>query len=305
MSSTGPSVRAAVRVLNQRSCGSGSIVGHYRGGSLVLTNAHVAGTKIGRRVTIEVESLNMRRLTGTVIRAAYSSQYSADWALIHIPQFQEVEPVYLSMAAPHKVESMYTKGFPNCRQHAGTDIAQIAEISNGVMLWLPDAISGQSGSGVWSDIDHQQKALLAWSIKRGNKWYGAGQLTSEIYRQNRMLIRGDNLVGHERLPEMKELTDDYDFSEIDTVVDADDPIVEDGFHAGFIERGIQDFPIWAEEEEPIDEPNNGSTRWQQQVAAKVTKIREFADDILKQFETLNPNTDPNKGRRNIDEFFGL
>ena len=46
---TGPSIRGVCRILNQNSCGSGSICGiQPSGNALILTNAHVAGTKIGR-----------------------------------------------------------------------------------------------------------------------------------------------------------------------------------------------------------------------------------------------------------------
>ena len=45
--SVGPSSKAAVRVSIAGGCGSGSVVGKTKNGSLVLTNAHVAGTRPG------------------------------------------------------------------------------------------------------------------------------------------------------------------------------------------------------------------------------------------------------------------
>ena len=44
--SVGPSSKAAVRVSVSGGCGSGSVVGKTKNGSLVLTNAHVAGLSL-------------------------------------------------------------------------------------------------------------------------------------------------------------------------------------------------------------------------------------------------------------------
>ena len=65
MSSSGPAFRAVCRILNQNSCGSGSICGRKADGSFVMTNAHVAGSNVGRRVVCEVEQLNRRFHAGS------------------------------------------------------------------------------------------------------------------------------------------------------------------------------------------------------------------------------------------------
>lgn len=302
MSATGPAIRAVCRIINQSFCGSGSICGHYNGGSLIVTNAHVAGTQIGRVVAVEVESLGMRRVSGKVIRAAYSKSVSADWALIHVEGFQQIQPVYLSKSPPAKGESMYTKGFPSCRAHAGTDIAQHQVLSSGVMLWLPDAISGQSGSGVWGDEDHLQKALLTWSMQSGRRWYGAGQLTSEIYKQN----RSAELRGYARLPGLVEVPGhgDMDLSAIDRS-GCDDPKVEEGFFSVPMERGIQDFPIWAEDLQPSPPPTDPGTDWRARGVEALRKIRDQADESIREFENVvSQPVDPGD-QASIDETFGL
>lgn len=306
MSSTGPSIRAVCRVINQNSCGSGSICGHWKGGSLVLTNAHVAGTRIGRKVSVEVESLGGRRLTGEVIRAAYSNSVSADWALLFIADFQEVQPVHLSKSPPATGSSLYTKGFPRCRSHNGTDITQYRTLNNGVLLWLPDAIGGQSGSAVWSDSDNLQRALLTWSMTYNNRRYGAGQLTSEIYRQN----RASELRGFPKMGGLVELPHEFDLSDTDRT-GLDDPEVQEGFYSIPMERNIQDFPIWAEDVQPDPDPDDDDggqdddTDTKQRAINALRKVRDLADDEIRKFEAdvADPVDPDNPGEHG--ETFGL
>ena len=238
---TGPAIRVVCRVLNQNSCGSGSIVGNQPDGrALILTNAHVAGTQIGRIVIVEVESQGNERLQARVIMAGYSNQTSSDWALLEtVNPYQKVKPVKLSKSRP--TGSHYTKGFPRCQPFAGTDITTV-RITQYVWFWEPDAIGGQSGSGVWSDEVERQEGLLTW------QWgdNGAGQPTSAIYGE----MSTGQLMGAPLPPGARELPGDYDFAGIDRS-GLTDPIVEAGI---FAEMGIRDLPIWWEPAGPIDPP---------------------------------------------------
>lgn len=298
--STGPAIRGVCRVVNQNSCGSGSICGHYNGGSLVLTNAHVAGTTIGRKVRVEVESLGMKKFTAEVIRAAYSTQVIADWALLFIPDFQDIAPVFLSKNPPADDESLYTKGFPKCNPHNGTDITQHRRLSNGVQLWTPDAIGGQSGSGVWGDADHLQKCLLTWSWGDGRRMYGAGQLTSEIYRQN----RSAEVRGFPMMPGLNPLPGDFDLPP--DRAGLTDPVVEDGFYSVPMPRNIQDFPIWAEDQQPPPPDDDGDAdAIRKRAIEAIRRIRDLSDKEIKAFEnTISSPVDPQKPGA-IDDLFGL
>lgn len=247
MSSSGPAFRAVCRVLNKNSCGSGSVVGLMDGGGLVITNGHVAGVDKNRDIVVEAESLNNKRFTGRIVEVMYNqNQIGADWALLHVPGLTQVQPVYLTKGLPAKNESMYTKGYPKCVKHNGTDIKQFQTINNGVLLWLPNAIGGQSGSGVWGDVDHLMKALLTWSIRQGNQWYGGGQLTNTIYDQ----MRGRVVQGFPR-------PRDWEFIELNDEVDYDrdgltDPTLEDCY---WTTRAANEmWPIWAEDQKPTDPP---------------------------------------------------
>jgi hypothetical protein len=244
MSGIGPSAKVRCRVLNQSSCGSGSLVGMRGGKGLICTNAHVAGTRLGRVVKCYFPELS-RSVDARVIMAAYSSRTLADWAILEtVDDFSGLTPVPLSKARP--TGSHYTRGFPRCRSHDGTDISTV-DMSDSTPLWRwnPNAIGGQSGSGVWSDSDDLQYAILTWS------WggYGAGQMTAEVYRQ----AKNRTTAGHPRYDGLVELDEeaDFDFSGIDRAT-CDDPIVEDGF---FAEAGITDLPIWAEDNPTDPEPD--------------------------------------------------
>jgi len=235
----GPSVRAVCRILNQSSCGSGSICGIRDGKALILTNAHVAGTSIGRIVQVDVESTG-DRIQARVIMAAYSNKTSTDWAILEtLEPYTKVEPVKLSKKRP--VGSHYTKGFPRCQPFAGSDI-QTVELTPQVWFWEPDAIGGQSGSGVWSDDDNLCYGLLTWQWNN----HGAGQPSAAIYIQ----AKNQTVAGAPRRDGLVELPD-FDFQGVDRSGVEDDPVVTEGFVQ---EADITTLPIWAEDDPvpPVD-----------------------------------------------------
>jgi len=242
MTATGPSTKVICRILNRNSCGSGSVVGLRNGKSLILTNAHVAGSRVGRVVKVEIESTG-DKIDAKVIMAAYSDRTWTDWAVLEtLEDYDRVTPVKLSKNRP--TGSHYTKGFPRCQPFPGSDIRTVdLSTTDARWLWQPNAIGGQSGSGVWSDVDDLQFGLITWSIGRD----GAGQMTSEIYRQ----AKNCTVAGEARVPDMIELVEhDYDLPEIRG---NDDPIVEPGF---FAQRDITTLPIWAGEDD-IEPPADG------------------------------------------------
>ncbi len=228
--SVGPSSAAAVKVLAGSGCGSGSIVGYWKTGSLVLTNAHVAGTRPGSHATVDlVVNGKQRRLNATVLMAAYSSKTLADWSVLYVPDFREITPVKLSKERPTGLH--YTTGSPKCVWPLVSSTLTTADIQDNSPLWRwrPNSIGGQSGSGVWSKNNNLQYGLLTWS------WggLGAGQQTMQIYKQ----ATERTTAGPPRIPGLQEVINR-------------DVIVEEGF---FIEQDIDTLPIWAGDTEP-EEP---------------------------------------------------
>ncbi len=227
VASSGPSSANACRVIVGNSCGSGSIVGHHLEGSLVLTNAHVAGTRLGTTATCRFTINGQdKEVKGKVILAAYSDSTLTDWCVLYLDGFKEIKPVKLSKKRPKG--SHYTTGCPKCvwpMRHQTLRTTSLSE-NSALWRWQPNAIGGQSGSAVWSQADHLQYGLLTWS------WGGdgAGQMTSEIYKQATL-----RAISAEPRPEgLIELNDR-------------DVVVENGF---FCETGIDELPIWAEDSPP-------------------------------------------------------
>lgn len=308
--SNGPANRAVLRMIAGNACGSGTICGLMDGGSLGLTNAHVVGNQVGRKVRVEVESLGMRRLEGTVIRAAYNSGAHADWAVVHIPGLEEIAPVYLTKKPPPAGYSLYTKGFPKCQPHAGTDITQQRTLNDGVLLWLPNSIGGQSGSGVIGDDDHLIYALLTWSMRYGNTWFGAGQLTSEIYSQNRNFLLTGALRAPAKRPGWEYLELPCENCKPDEPF-GPDPVLENGIDSLPIEQGIQDLPIWYEDQAeppeppPPTEPGDPDTWYKRGLEFMRNQKEQLENEISKWEKGSSNPIDPPKDPDQCDDLFGL
>jgi hypothetical protein len=229
----GPSSRSCCKVSVPGACGSGSLVGIRNGKSLVLTNAHVAGTTIGKSATCTFPFLQNKTVSARVIMAAYSDRVMMDWAVLELSELVNLPVVKLSNKAP--VGDHYTGGYPRCQGPYFQKLVTRSFSHNGtVWKWQPISIGGQSGSGVHSFADNLQKGLLTWS------WGGdgAGQTTRSIFMQYAQQAE----IGFPRPADLIELSNR-----------AHD--VENGF---FAESNITTLPIWAELDTPtpppVDEP---------------------------------------------------
>lgn len=246
---TARALAACAQVRSGNSCGSGSIVGHWNGGSLVCSNYHVTGG-IGKSVTCRFRHKgNDINVPGRVIVSGYSNTTLADWSLTHLPGFQDIPPVPMSTTKP-KNAPHWTHGAPRCTWPLVTKQLRPTRIdaNSKLILFTPDAIGGQSGSAVYDSAENIMRALIAWS------WGGqtGAQQTAEIYRMTQAAsvevagLRPDGLIP----------------------LTASDVEFEEGFHVLSDATGnirIQDLPIWdtsvnppADPEQPEDpkpEPN--------------------------------------------------
>jgi hypothetical protein len=214
----------AVRIINGNSCGTGSLCGRDSQFIYIMTNAHVAGTRIGHVVRCEAllkDGSRTEKFSATVVEAAYSSKTSTDWALLKadVSAMAGLEPIKLSITAPDTDSLTGTWGCPRCEIPSG----QLVETSStsSVWMWQPNSIGGQSGSAVVQG--GVQKGLLTWTING----FGAGQFTSSIYKQS----RERNVDGSPRpeglIPVPYMLSPDVELTE--------------GYHS---ETGIGEYPIW-------------------------------------------------------------
>ena len=215
----------AVRVSVGGGCGSGWAAGRDDRGTFVLTNAHVAGTELGRQVNVDVPTESgVKRVPGRVVMAAYESRQQTDWAVVLVPNL--TGPVWpLSIDRP--VDRAYAScGAPRCAWPLVCFTSRDNQISGNSPLWtwLPSSIGGQSGSAMVAD--GVAFGLLTWQINGR----GGGQQTSWIHRQ----ATAQSSDSVDRVPGM---------------VDVGGGVVcEDGF---FAESGINELPIWAGQS-PVD-----------------------------------------------------
>jgi hypothetical protein len=275
----GPSSNSICRVINGNSCGSGTIVGFRDGKTLVLTNAHVAGTTIGRTVTCQFPHIGNKKVNARVIMAAYSDQVMMDWAVLEIAEQLPLPATKLSKKAP--TGQHYTGGYPRCegpfyqklitRQftHGGT-----------VWRWQPISIGGQSGSGVHSFADNLYYGLLTWS------WGGdgAGQTTRSIWLQYSQRAS----IGFIRPEGLIELGDNR----------AAD--LENGF---FQETSIGDLPIWHDETTPPPPPPTGDLA--KALLAIANNMQKSVDEIKELAGGVKESTPPVSDDDTDGPTFGL
>jgi len=219
----GPSSRSCCKVSVANVCGSGSIVGERNGKSLVMTNAHVAGTQIGRRVNCTFPYLNNQVVGARIIVAAYSDTIMMDWAVLECDTLVNLPIVKLSQSPP--VGEHYTAGYPRCQGPRFQRLVTRSFSHNAtVWRWQPNSIGGQSGSGVHSVSDNLQRGVLTWS------WGGdgAGQTTRSIWLQYAQRAE----TGFPRPEGLVELAGERSET-------------ENGF---FTEANITTLPIWHESE---------------------------------------------------------
>jgi hypothetical protein len=255
----GPSSRSCCKVTVGNVCGSGSIVGERNGKTLVLTNAHVAGTQIGRRVNCTFPFLQNRVVPARIIMAAYSDRILMDWAVLECDGKVNLPIVKLSNTAP--AGEHYTGGYPRCQGPRFQRLVTRSFNNNGTMWrWQPNSIGGQSGSGVHSFSDHKQRGLLTWTVGGD----GAGQTTRSIWLQYAQRAE----IGFPWPEGLIELSSERSET-------------ENGF---FAEANITTLPIWAELEneprpdEPVPkDPINPSIV--QEILASSTRLRAEADKL--------------------------
>lgn len=234
----GPSSRGVCRCVFGNSCGSGSLVGVRNGKSLVLTNAHVAGSRPGTVGRVQFPEWDNQPKAGRIIMAAYSDRVMMDWAILEMESEVPLPHTKLSMVAPSGQH--YTAGYPRCNGPLFQRLTTRDFLYSGtVWRWNPNSIGGQSGSAVHAFGDHLQRGLLTWS------WagLGAGQTTRGIWLQ--YSARGE--IGFARPEGLIELAEP-------------NPELENGF---FAEANITTLPIWAEiggddddKEPPADDPRS-------------------------------------------------
>ena len=273
----GPSSRSCCRVLNSGSCGSGSIVGKRDGKTLVLTNAHVAGTTIGRIVVCQFPFNNDKKYNGKVIMAGYSDKVMMDWAVVEINEDVPLPVVKLSIQSPGP--QLYSCGYPRCDGPWPVKLTTRGYTYNGT-VWRgqPNAIGGQSGSAIHDVVDNLQRILLTWS------WSGdcAGQTTKAIWFQYQQRA----VVGFERPEGLIELNSNR----------------TDGLENGFFsEADIITLPIWSHLDNQVPPPLGDDKAFRTAVLKQAEELQQQVGKLVELARSSAPpvvddeDTEPSTG----------
>lgn len=172
-------INATVRVTIGVDCGSGTIVGRDGNGqTLILTNAHVAGTEKGRRVNVQRWNQLGETFRGTarIVASGYSSVKQIDFALLACEgEFgKDAKPIPI---ADREINGgrITTSGCPRC-EWPSTQSLKMTRSGKQIIEWLPEAISGRSGSSIvdYTDQGPRVVGLLTW--RGGGKGIGQSSM---------------------------------------------------------------------------------------------------------------------------------
>ena len=172
-------INATVRVTVGNDCGSGTIVGKDgHGKTLILTNAHVAGTQRGRRVNVQRWNQLGETFKGTarIVASGYSSAKQIDFALLACEDsFGEgVKPIPLA-DREHNGGRITTSGCPRC-EWPSTQSLKMTRSGKQIIEWFPEAISGRSGSSLVDFTDNGPRVIGLLTWRGGGKGIGQSSM---------------------------------------------------------------------------------------------------------------------------------
>lgn len=180
---------AAVRVHHGTAGGSGTVVWSDGSEMLTLTNAHVAGTKLGSTSTLETfTATGPQKVESRLVFAAYDSRKSVDFAVLRSPAIPGIVPVPISRAV-NLTPGVYVTGGSPKFQPTSWRFAYPLESHKPrrrTYRWMPKAISGQSGSGMLIYEDGHPAAIDALLT-----WADSGGVGQAAWSVSKILLSGD------------------------------------------------------------------------------------------------------------------
>lgn len=181
----------AIRVLNGRSCGTATHI--YRDGrySYWLTNAHVAGTKIGQLVRLERYDTETTRYDARVVAAAYSRNGTTDVAVLRSEAVSDMAYVRIAADVPAKLRGQHSGGHPKCSPTVWKH-RYPSRRTGQTEYSTPNSIGGESGSGIVDNVRNAIVGLLTWSANG----YCLAQRSDHIHR-----VLSTRIVDHEPVPQ--------------------------------------------------------------------------------------------------------
>lgn len=175
-----PSQLSSCRVRLGGVCGSGGIVAHDGDDSLILSNAHVVGTQIGRQVSTEWWNPDGTSFTipGRVVISAYNNASSTDWAIVRLRDQRVRERRAYGLGSGSGVE--LTTGAPRCEWLSTRILRPVSE--GPVRRAFPPAIGGQSGSITVREFS--TVGLITWTDGRHTLMQSSSKIAAQFKAQS-------------------------------------------------------------------------------------------------------------------------
>lgn len=180
----------AVKVTNGNSCGTATHVYRDARYSYWLTNAHVAGTRIGQEMILERYDTVRTRYRARNVAAAYSRTGTTDMAVLRTEAVHDMPYVGIAKRTRPSPATQHSGGHPRCSPTIWKH-RYPGRTTNTTQYSTPNSIGGESGSGILSTKHNVVVALLTWSANG----YCLAQKADHVYDTLRTRI-----MKHEPLP---------------------------------------------------------------------------------------------------------
>lgn len=175
-----PSQLSSCRVRLGGVCGSGGIVAHEGEDSLILTNAHVVGTRVGTDVATEWWNSDGSSFVvrGRLVVAAYNDRSSTDWAIVRLVDRRVRERRAYGLGSGSGVE--LTTGAPRCEWLSTRILRPVAD--GPIRRAFPAAIGGQSGSITVREC--ATVGLITWTDGTHTIMQSSGKIADQFKAQS-------------------------------------------------------------------------------------------------------------------------
>lgn len=164
---------ATVRIRNGSSMGSGTVFRESEDAFYVLTNAHVAGTRLGNRVELEFwrDGHQSRPVSGDTVAVAYIPRAYRDIAVVRVNKTRlgRYEPPVIPLAGSgdsFNYQNIFSVGCPSGRWPTAFEGFALRRQANGgdTIHFVPMPAGGRSGSAIFDVQGRRPRiiGLIAW-----------------------------------------------------------------------------------------------------------------------------------------------
>lgn len=153
----------AAQVRNGNTCGTACHVAKTDDHSYWLTNAHVAGTQIGKEMNLHTHDGKPATMRAAVVAAAFRRGSSVDIAVLRSAPHHST-PIPIAIDGPVDDDPQHSGGAPRC-EPCSWKHRYVRQQTDALTWSSPVAIGGESGSGVQDAQERAIVGLIAWSSR--------------------------------------------------------------------------------------------------------------------------------------------